>query len=126
VANILVVDDEPEIVVLTKIMLEKEGHKVTAAKNSEECFKRIKEKKPDLILLDIMMPGDDGWDACKRIKEDKETSDIPVAMFTVRTSEESVEKSYKYAHADVHINKPFDRKELLKIVKDLLEKSGKN
>jgi CheY-like chemotaxis protein len=125
-ANILVVDDEPEIVVLTKIMLEKEGHVVTVARDSKECFKRLKEKKPDIILLDIMMPGDDGWDACKKIKEDRETSDIPVAMFTVRTSDDSVERSYGYAHADAHINKPFDRKELLKIVKNLLEKSGKN
>ncbi len=124
--KILVVDDEPEIVVLTKIMLEKEGHKVTVAKDSAECFERLKKEKPDLILLDIMMPGDDGWDACKKIKEDRETHDIPVAMFTVRASDNSVEKSYKYAHADVHINKPFDRKELLDIVRGLLEKAGKN
>jgi CheY-like chemotaxis protein len=126
VANILVVDDEPEIVVLTKIMLEKDGHKVAVAKDSAECFKRLKEEKPDVILLDIMMPGDDGWDACKKIKEDEETSDIPVAMFTVRASEDSVEKSYKYAHADAHINKPFNRSELLELVRGLLEKSGKN
>ena len=124
--KILVVDDEPEIVVLTKIMLEKEGHKVLVAKNSDECFKKLKEEKPDLILLDIMMPGDDGWDACKKIKEDKETRDIPVAMFTVRSSEDSVEKSLEYANADAHINKPFDRLELLEIVRDMLEKAGKN
>ena len=125
-ANILVVDDEPEIVVLTKIMLEKEGHKVTVAKDSAECFGRLKKEKPDLILLDIMMPGDDGWEACRKIKEDKETHDIPVVMFTVRTSDDSVDKSYKYARADAHINKPFARKELLDIIRGLLEKAGKN
>lgn len=125
-AKILVVDDEPEIVVLTKIMLEKDGHKVTVAKDSVECFERIEEEKPDLILLDVMMPGDDGWEVCRTIKENEETSDVLVAMFTVRTSENSVEKSFKYAHADAHINKPFDKAKLVETVKNLLSKKGKN
>jgi len=124
-AKILVVDDEPEIVVLTKIMLEKEDHKVAIARNADECFVRIKEEKPDLILMDVMMPDDDGWETCRKIKEDDKTSDIVVAMFTVRTSEDSVEKSFSYAKADTHINKPFDRKSLLDAVANLLKKAGK-
>jgi CheY-like chemotaxis protein len=125
VAKILVVDDEPEILVLTKIMLEKEGHKVTRAKDREECFERIKGEKPDLILMDVMMPDDVGWEICKKIKEDEKTRDVLVVMFTVRTSEDSVERSYKYAKADAHINKPFDMAELLETVRNLLEKAGK-
>lgn len=125
-AKILVVDDEPEIVVLTKIMLEKDGHKVTVAKDSVGCFERVKEEKPDLIILDVMMPGDDGWEVCRKIKESEKTSDVLVAMFTVRTSEDSIEKSYKYAHADAHINKPFDRTKLVETVRNLLGKKGKN
>jgi two-component system alkaline phosphatase synthesis response regulator PhoP len=120
VAKILVVDDEPEIVVLTKIMLEREGHEVSVAKNSAECFERLKEEKPDLILMDIMMPGDDGWEACRKIKGDEKTRDILVAMFTVRTSEDSVERSLKYAHADAHINKPFDRTRLVETIRSLV------
>jgi CheY-like chemotaxis protein len=125
-AKILVVDDEPEIVVLTKIMLEKDGHKVTVAKDSRECFERIKEEKPDLILLDVMMPGDNGWEVCRKIKESEETSDVLVSMFTVRTSDDSVKKSFKYAHADAHINKPFDKVKLVETVRGLLGKKGKN
>ena len=123
-ARILLVDDEPEIVVLTKMMLEKDGHEVVVARDSEECFEKLKAEKPDLILMDIMMPGDDGWIACKKIKEDRKTQDIPVAMFTVRTSENSVEKSLEYAHADAHINKPFEMKELLDTIRWLLGKAA--
>ena len=123
-AKILLVDDEPEIVVLTKMMLEKAGYEVNVAKDSAECFERLKEEKPDLILMDIMMPGDDGWVTCRKIKENEKTKDVLVAMFTVRSSEDSVEKSFKYSHADAHINKPFQMKELLDTVKGLLEKAG--
>ncbi len=124
-AKILLVDDEPEIVVLTRMMLEKAGYEVNVAKDSAECFERLKEEKPDLILMDIMMPGDDGWVTCRKIKENEKTKDVLVAMFTVRSSEDSVEKSFKYSHADAHINKPFQMKELLDTVKKLLEKAGK-
>jgi CheY-like chemotaxis protein len=121
-ARILVVDDEPNILTLTKTMLEREGHEVELAKNSAECFEKIREKRPDLILLDIMMPGDDGWEVCRKIKEDEKTSNIPVAMFTVRASEDSIEKSYECG-ADHHINKPFAREELLDAVENLVRVS---
>lgn len=121
-AKILIVDDEPEIIFLTEKMLEKEGHTIIAARNSDECFRKLKEEKPDIILMDVMMPDDDGWEACRKIKESKETGDIPVAMFTVRTSEDSVERSFKYAQADAQINKPFDKKDLLNTIENLLKK----
>ncbi len=120
-AKILVVDDEPEILNLTKIMLEKDGYEVFTASDSVECFERLKEVRPDLILLDVMMPGDDGWSTCKKIKDDKTTKDIPVAMFTVRTSDNAIERSQEYAQADAHIKKPFEMKKLLETVKELLK-----
>ncbi len=120
-AKILVVDDEPEILSLTKIILEKGGYEVFTASDSVECFKRLKEVRPDLILLDVMMPGDDGWATCKKIKDGKTTKGIPVAIFTVRTSENSIEKSQAYAQADAHIKKPFEMKKLLETVKRLLK-----
>ncbi|MEE9474223.1 MAG: response regulator [Candidatus Hydrothermarchaeaceae archaeon] len=122
-AKILLVDDEPEIAHLTGLMLGKVGYEMVAAEDSVECFERLKEGTPDLILMDIMMPGDDGWVTCKKIKEDEKTKDIPVAMFTVRTSDDSVKKSFEYAHADAHINKPFHMEEFLNTVKGLLEKA---
>jgi CheY-like chemotaxis protein len=120
-AKILIVDDEPEIIFLATRMLEKEGHEVTGAKNSAECFEILKEETPDLILMDIMMPNDDGWETCRKIKEDEKTRDIPVATFTVRTSNDSIEKSFRHAHADAHINKPFEKKDLLDTVENLLK-----
>ncbi len=123
--KILMVDDEPEIIRLTGTMLGKIGYEMVAANDGAECFERIKEERPDLILMDVMMSGDDGWVTCKKIKENEKTKDIPVAMFTVRSSEDSVERSFKYSHADAHINKPFQLKELLDTIKGLLEKAGK-
>ncbi len=122
-ARILLVDDEPEIVRLTGLMLKKVGYETVAANDSVECFEKLKAGKPDLILMDVMMPGDDGWVTCRKIKENEKTKDILVAMFTVRTSDDSVKKSFEYAHADAHIKKPFNRKELLDTVKGLLEKA---
>lgn len=122
-SDILVVDDEPEIVYLVKMMLEQRGHRVAEAGNGEECLKHLEKGKPDLIVLDVMMPGLKGWDVCKKIKGSKETKDIPVVMLTVRTSEDSVKKSYEYAHCDAHINKPFEMKELLDTVDALLNES---
>lgn len=119
-ARILIVDDEPEIIFLTERMLEKEGHKITAARNVDECFRKLEEEKPDIILMDVMMPDDDGWEACRKIKKSKDTGDIPVVMFTVRSSDDSVEKSLNYAHADAQINKPFDKEDLLNTIERLL------
>ncbi|MFQ5887222.1 MAG: PleD family two-component system response regulator, partial [Candidatus Hydrothermarchaeales archaeon] len=111
---------EPDIIFTTKMLLEGEGYEVVVARSGEECLDRVKEEKPDLILLDVMMPALDGWEVSKRIKEDKETRDIPIAMLTVRTSENSREKSLTYAKADAQIDKPFNIKVLLEMVKDLL------
>ncbi len=120
-AKIMVVDDEPQILTLVKIMFEMKGYQVSEAKSGAECLRKLKNEKPDLILLDIMMPGEDGWEILKEIKKDKETKDIPVVMFSVRTSKDSIKKSLEYG-ADAHINKPFDLDYLLNQVKSLLEK----
>ncbi len=123
--KIMLVDDEPDIIFTTKIMLERENYEVVVAKSGKECLERLMKEKPDLVLLDIMMRKIDGWEVGKKIKEDKETSHIPVVMFTVRTSRESKVKSFVYSHADAHIDKPFDRDDLLKIVRKALVDSKK-
>lgn len=120
-ARILIVDDEPKIVMLTKIMLKREGYETDEAENGEECLEKLKEEKYDLILLDVMMPGGlDGWVVCKKIKTDDRTKDIPVVMFTVCTGEDDVEKG-KEAGADGQINKPFGIEELIATVKKVLK-----
>jgi DNA-binding response OmpR family regulator len=121
-SKILLVDDEPNILEITKMVLEKEGYEVFTTEYGKETFEKINQYNPDLIILDIMMPDASGWQVCKEIKEKNETKDIPVAMFSVRTSAGSVKKSYEYAHADAHIKKPFTMEELLGTVKSLLQK----
>ncbi|MFQ5887396.1 MAG: response regulator transcription factor [Candidatus Hydrothermarchaeales archaeon] len=123
-AKIMLVDDEPGIIDLTKRMLEREGYEVVVCRSGKECLDNIMEEKPDLVLLDIMMkPLDEGWEVGKRIKEDKETSHISVVMFTVRTSHDSKMKSFQYSKADAHIDKPFDKEELLETIERVLKRS---
>ncbi|MFQ6137137.1 MAG: PleD family two-component system response regulator [Candidatus Hydrothermarchaeales archaeon] len=124
-SKIMLVDDEPDILLLVGEMLRGEGYDVVEVKSGVECLENIKREKPDLVLLDIMMQDIDGWEVCKKIKEDAETKDIPVAMLTVRTSEESKIKSFNYSSADAHIDKPFDKEELFSIIEGLLKERGK-
>ena len=120
--KVLIVDDDMDIVYLVGKLLKKAGYRVIDAYSGKECLEKIKEK-PDLVLLDIMMPDIDGWEVCKRIKENPFTRLIPVAMLSVRRSEEDVRRSYDYAHADAHIAKPLNRKELISAVEFLTGKT---
>jgi DNA-binding response OmpR family regulator len=97
---------------------------MVTAKNGKDGLKVLENDSPDLILLDIMMPGEDGWEIARKIKSNEKTKNIPIAMFTVRVSEKSVQKSMEYALADAQIDKPFETEELLKVINDLLIKSG--
>ena len=77
-SKIMFVDDELDVLDMTEQILLKEGHEVIIASNGTECLEILKNEKPDLILLDVMMPKIDGWTVCKKIKTNKETKDIPV------------------------------------------------
>lgn len=123
-AKILLVDDEPYIRFSTRKILERAGHKVVEAVDGEDGLKVLESDRPDLILLDVRMPGTDGWEICREIKRAEETRDVPVVICSVYTSEEFVKKSMEYAQADAHINKPFDINELLNTVEKVLEKAA--
>ncbi|WP_457556277.1 response regulator [Candidatus Pyrohabitans sp.] len=114
-ARILLVDDEPDIRYITRRMLERAGYSVTEACDGESALEMLTEELPDLVLLDVRMPGMNGWEVCRRIKEREDTAHVPVVMFTVRTSEDSVKRS-RECGAEAHINKPFDIDELLAVV----------
>ncbi|MFQ6137286.1 MAG: response regulator transcription factor [Candidatus Hydrothermarchaeales archaeon] len=121
-AKILVVDDDPDMRLLLCIMLRERGHDVIEASDGEECMEKIEATNPDLVFLDIMMPGMDGWEACKRIKEAK--SRLPVFMISIRKDEEDIRKSLEYAGAERHFTKPIDQDELFGTVGDLLGDPG--
>jgi CheY-like chemotaxis protein len=120
-ATVMVVDDEPDIVYLVTKMLKKEGHDVIEAYSGKQALEKLKTNRPDLILLDVMMPGINGWEVSRKIKNDPEYRSIPVAMLTIKSSEEDMEKSFMYANCDAHISKPIIREKMLNTVRWLFE-----
>jgi CheY-like chemotaxis protein len=123
--KIMLVDDEPDVIYLIKKILEREGYEVVEVYNGKDCLERVEGENPDLIVLDVMMPGIDGWEVSRTLKTRENTKNIPIVMLTVRVSEDSVEKSFKYAHADGHIGKPVNTEKMLNTLKWVLENRGK-
>lgn len=117
--KILIIDDEPDILKVTLARLKVSGYNVLTAVNAEEGFKLIEKNKPDLILLDLVLPGMQGEDLCKVVKNDKELSRIPVLLFTATVDDINVKA--KLSYADDYILKPFDPDELLLKIKKLIK-----
>ncbi|MDP2217445.1 MAG: response regulator [Methanolobus sp.] len=116
--KIMVVDDEPDTIDLVKIILESENIQVIGASSGFECLELMELEKPDLILLDIMMPDMNGWETFHKIKERNPA--LPVAMLTVKSQEFDKMLGLHVLKADDYITKPFSRKELIKRTRDLL------
>jgi two-component system alkaline phosphatase synthesis response regulator PhoP len=119
--KILIVDDEQDIVELLKYNLEKEGYKCYTAANGEEGVAKAKAKKPDLILLDIMMPKVDGIEACRQIRADDTLSDVFIAFLTARGEEYSEIAGFDVG-ADDYITKPIKPRVLASRIKALLSR----
>lgn len=111
--KILVVDDEPDVLLVGRTTLEKEGYGVIEAHTGEECLKILKTETPDLILLDVMMPGIDGFEVCKRIKDDPKTKHIPVIILSAKGEEKDALKGMSLGAAD-YFPKPFSYNILLR------------
>ncbi len=119
-ARILIVDDEPDIVEAVKMRLENYGYDIIKAINGLEAIEKSKTEKPDLIILDVMMPGLDGFEVCRRIRHDPETSSIPIIFLTVAGGAEHRQRGLQ-AGAQVYIAKPFESEILVDEVKKLLK-----
>ena len=119
---VLVVDDNPDLIYSVKegMAAIKAGYDVIGAESGKECLEMLKQTTPDLILLDIMMPGMDGWDVCAKIKSNKNTEKIPIVFLTAKTDPFS-ERMGKLAAAD-YIEKPVDMKDLKKRIDIALKK----
>ncbi|MDD5136788.1 MAG: response regulator [Candidatus Omnitrophica bacterium] len=121
--KVLVVDDEPYMLEILKTRLESSGYGVITAVNGEDCLKKAADVIPDLILMDILLPGMSGFEVAKRLKENDLTKDIPIIMVTALMGEDAVAKGLK-SGATYFISKPFDSQELLDEIKKSL-KEGK-
>lgn len=117
--KILVVDDDQDILTVMQILFKTKGYDVEAISNGEEVFKTVQTFKPNLVLLDILISGNDGRDICKQLKITPQTKHIPVMMFSANASAEQQMQEYG---ADDFIHKPFDIDDLLHRIELQLEK----
>ena len=121
--TILVIDDEKDIVDLLRYNLKKEGYEVSSAGDGVTAL-RLAEKRPDLCILDVMMPGMDGWEVCKALRKNETTADIPVVFLTARDSEVDEVLGLELG-ADDFISKPVKIRTLLARVKKLLSRPAR-
>ena len=124
-AKILAVDDEKHIVRLVQINLQKEGYDVITASNGQEALDRIAADKPDLVIMDVMMPQMDGFEALKTLKSQPETVNLPVIMLTAKAQDADVFEGWK-SGADLYLTKPFNPSELMSFVKRILQDREKS
>ncbi len=110
--TIMVVDDDPEIFKVVRAILERSDFNVICVYSGLEIFANLEEQRPDLILLDIMMPQMDGLEALTRLKEDPETASIPVILLTAKVQYDDILGGYKMG-ADYYLTKPFTNAQLL-------------
>lgn len=120
--QVLAIEDEEDILEVIEYNLEREGYDVLTSREGEDGYDLIKEKHPDLILLDLMLPDRDGLDICREIRDDDEIKDIPVIMVTAKDTESEVILGLGVG-ADDYVTKPFNPKELVARVKAVLRRT---
>lgn len=118
--RILCIEDEAEMIDLTRLVLEREGFEVLGAVGGSRGLEILKSEKPDLVLLDLMMPDVDGWEVYRQMKADEELVHIPVIVITAKA--QSIDKvlGLQVAKVDDYITKPFGPKELLDSIHRIL------
>jgi len=120
-ASVLVVEDEQDVAELLRYHLTKEGYEVALVGNGADALKRAREIKPELVLLDIMVPQLNGWEVCRRLKQDPETRGIPIIMVTGRVEEGDKVLGFEMG-ADDYVTKPFSPRELVTRVRAVVRR----
>jgi len=117
----MIVDDDPDANYSLQSILEHAGFKVIYFYDGESALKKLKPEKPDIVILDIMMPGMNGFEVCEKIKNDPETSSIPIIILTAKDMGDDLEMALK-KKADWFVTKPYDNKYLIGKINQLLAK----
>jgi len=120
-ARILCVEDEPETIELIKLILGRHGYEVLGAKTGIEALETMRREHPDLILLDLMLPGMDGWEVHRQMKADPQLHDIPVIVVTAKAQGIDRVLGLHVVKVDDYITKPFHVQELVEAVKRVLD-----
>jgi len=115
-----VVDDDPEIVTMLSTRLGKRGYKVSTASDGTKALEMAKEDRPDVVLLDVMMPGKSGWEVARALKQDPATQGVKIVMVSA-IGEKTNEITAPIYGADAHVDKPFEFEHLEKVISRLLE-----
>jgi DNA-binding response OmpR family regulator len=118
--EILIVDDEPSIVIPIQFLMEQQGYSVIVAENGEDALDIIHKYEPDLVLLDIMLPGIDGYEVCEIVRLNPKYRKIKIIFLTAKGREVEIAKGMSLG-ADAYITKPFSNAEVVEKVKTLLE-----
>ena len=121
--RILIIEDEQDIITTLIFRLEAEGYEIITAMDGEDGLDKAKKEKPDLILLDLMLPKMNGYKVCALLKSDSRFKHIPIIIFTARAEKADRKKSAE-AGADAYITKPFEPPVLLAKIKELLGEQG--
>ena len=119
-ATILCIEDEAEMIDLMRLMLEREGYRVIGAEGGEAGLERIREEMPDLVLLDLMMPGVDGWQVYQHLQTDRAFEDIPVIVVTAKAHDIDKTLGLHIARVADYIVKPFGSQQLLESIRCVL------
>lgn len=117
--TLLVVDDEDEIRLVLRLVLVRAGYEVSEAENGEEALRKVQLERPDLIILDVMMPGMDGFAVCEEIRRQPDTADLPVIILSARSDSASRSRGMR-AGATKYLTKPLAPDQLLFHVRDIL------
>jgi DNA-binding response OmpR family regulator len=120
--SVLIVEDDPEIVKLVSLYLKRDGHNVMTANNGSDGLRLVRESKPDLVILDLMLPQLDGMEICRVLRE--EGSKVPIIMLTALVQEENLLQGFDLG-ADDYIPKPFSPKELSARVRAVLRRTSR-
>lgn len=122
--RILCVDDEPEMVELLRLILGSRGYEIIGVRSGQEALETLERESVDLILLDLMMPGMDGWEVVRRLRANEATASIPVIVVTAKSQQVDRVLGLRIVKVDDYIAKPFTPRELLDAVQRVLHKRG--
>lgn len=117
--RILVVEDEESLLKLESILLSSKGYNVTGVMDGKSALEEVMANRPDLVILDIMLPEIDGFEVCRRIKENPATSTIPVVMLTAKKNSQDVARGTEVG-ANAYLTKPFKSAKVIEVIENLL------